>query len=262
MGWSNAAVQDHYVVPNNRVLERGGPRGLLGNDRPPSAATEVVLVTGPASGQLQLNPDGSFTYTPDTAFVGDVTFTYRLEDGADSSNVVTVVVSERSRASSDAATQVERDSSVSARLRSDVGLQDLVAKPIGEILGLLLAADRRDVPAGSDLDVVDAATVSEFDGSGTTSRGGRFDAVITCRVVAELPNDVLHVRGRRAIVVNHELQYMTVEGLVRREDIGIDNVVSSSALGDARITIDGLGVIDDKQRPGWLARILAWTLPF
>mgnify|MGYP005848266523 CR=1 FL=1 len=177
-------------------------------------------------------------------------------------DLVTVVVSERSRASSDAATQVERDSSVSARLRSDVGLQDLVAKPIGEILGLLLAADRRDVPAGSDLDVVDAATVSEFDGSGTTSRGGRFDAVITCRVVAELPNDVLHVRGRRAIVVNHELQYMTVEGLVRREDIGIDNVVSSSALGDARITIDGLGVIDDKQRPGWLARILAWTLPF
>jgi flagellar L-ring protein precursor FlgH len=177
-------------------------------------------------------------------------------------DLVTVVVSERSRASSDAATRVESDSSVSARLRSDVGFQDLVAKPIGEILGLLLAADRRNAPAGTDLEVVDAATVNDFDGSGTTSRGGRFDAVITCRVVAELPNNVLHVRGRRSIVVNHELQYMTVEGLVRREDIGIDNVVLSSALGDARITIDGLGVIDDKQRPGWLARMLAWTLPF
>jgi flagellar L-ring protein precursor FlgH len=177
-------------------------------------------------------------------------------------DLVTVVVSERTRATSDAATQVESDSNVSARLRSDIGLQDLVAKPVGEILGLLLNADRRNVPAGSDLNIADAATANEFDGSGTTSRGGRFDAVITCRVVAELPGNVLHVRGRRAIVVNHELQYMTVEGLVRREDIGIDNVVQSTALGDARITIDGLGVIDDKQRPGWLARILAWTLPF
>lgn len=177
-------------------------------------------------------------------------------------DLVTVIVSERTRATSDAATEVASDSTVSARLRSDIGLQDLVAKPVGEILGLLLDADRRNVPAGSDLNIADAATVNDFDGSGTTSRGGRFDAVITCRVVAELSGNVLHVRGRRAIVVNHELQYMTVEGLVRREDIGIDNVVLSTALGDARITIDGLGVIDDKQRPGWLARILAWTLPF
>jgi hypothetical protein len=74
------------------VLERGGPRGVLGNDRPPSAAAEVVLVSGPASGQLQFESDGSFTYTPEAAFVGDVTFTYRLEDGAESSNVVTVVI--------------------------------------------------------------------------------------------------------------------------------------------------------------------------
>lgn len=177
-------------------------------------------------------------------------------------DLVTVVVSERTRATSDAATNVESDANVSATIASDIGLQDLIAKPVSEILDLLLNAESRDVPPGTELNIAEGGTKNEFDGSGTTSRGGRFDAVITCRVMAVLPGDVLHVRGRRATVVNHELQYLTVEGLVRRADIGIDNVVPSTALADARITIDGLGVIDDKQRPGWLARLLGWTAPF
>lgn len=177
-------------------------------------------------------------------------------------DLVTVVVSERTRATSDAATNVESDARVSARIASDIGFQDLIAKPVSEILNLLLNADSRDVPAGSELNIAEGGTRNEFDGSGTTSRGGRFDAVITCRVIAELPGNLLHVRGRRATVVNHEIQYLTVEGLVRREDISIDNVVPSTALAEARITIDGLGVIDDKQRPGWLARLLGWTAPF
>ena len=38
-------------------------------------------------------------------------------------------------------------------------------------------------------------------------------------------------------------------------------MVGSDALAEARITLDGLGVIDDKQRPGWLTRALSWLYP-
>jgi flagellar L-ring protein precursor FlgH len=72
----------------------------------------------------------------------------------------------------------------------------------------------------------------------------------------------MHVRGRRYVVVNHEAQLISIEGLVRREDIGIDNKVASTALAEAQITYDGLGVLDDKQRPGLLARVLDWAYPF
>lgn len=177
-------------------------------------------------------------------------------------DLVTVVVSERTRASNDANTRVGSDSRLGADITSDIGLQDLVAKPVGALLGALVGADDNDVPPGTTLNVAATNTRNEFDGTGRTERNGRFEAVVTCRVVAEHPGGILHVRGRRATVVNHELQYLTVEGLVRREDIGIDNVVLSTALADARITLDGIGVVDDKQRPGWLTRVIGWTYPF
>ena len=38
------------------------------------------LITGPAVGLLNLNPDGTFTYTPDGFYVGDDDFTYLVCD--------------------------------------------------------------------------------------------------------------------------------------------------------------------------------------
>jgi VCBS repeat-containing protein len=40
------------------------------------------LVSGPAHGDLTLNPDGSFTYTPDANYNGTDTFTYQVSDEA------------------------------------------------------------------------------------------------------------------------------------------------------------------------------------
>jgi hypothetical protein len=51
-----------------------------------------VLVSGPAHGTLALNPDGSFTYTPNPNFYGTDTFTYRVFDGELYSNVATVTI--------------------------------------------------------------------------------------------------------------------------------------------------------------------------
>lgn len=50
------------------------------------------LVSGPShASAFQLNPDGTFTYTPPTAnFVGEDTFTYRAFDGTATSNVAVV----------------------------------------------------------------------------------------------------------------------------------------------------------------------------
>lgn len=176
-------------------------------------------------------------------------------------DLVTVLVSERATAENGATTRADSDSTLESKILSDIGLQAL-SKPVSKLLELLLDADTRDVPAGTELNVASAEGTNEFEGSGNTARSGRFLATITCRVVNVLPGDVLHVRGRRAIVVNHEVQYMTLEGLVRRADVSIENTVASTALAEARITLDGLGVIDDKQRPGWLLRAFSWLAPF
>lgn len=55
---------------------------VLGNDTDANGdALTASLVSGPAHGQLVLNANGSFTYTPDPDFNGTDSFTYRASDG-------------------------------------------------------------------------------------------------------------------------------------------------------------------------------------
>ncbi|HET7707271.1 MAG TPA: Ig-like domain-containing protein, partial [Thermoanaerobaculia bacterium] len=67
--------------------------GVLGNDTDADGdPLTAVLVTGPASGSLTFNPDGSFTYTPVANFNGPVTFTYMPNDGLANGNTTTVTI--------------------------------------------------------------------------------------------------------------------------------------------------------------------------
>ncbi|RIK75719.1 MAG: hypothetical protein DCC68_20750 [Planctomycetota bacterium] len=67
--------------------------GVLVNDtEPDEQAMTAVLETPPASGVLDLDPDGTFTYTPNPGFVGVDTFTYRASDGTLTSNPATVTI--------------------------------------------------------------------------------------------------------------------------------------------------------------------------
>lgn len=86
------AVDDTAATPQNTTLTVPAP-GVLANDTDiDSAPLTAVLVSGPASGTLTLNPDGSFTFVPASGFVGFVTFTYHAFDGSLPSNTATVKI--------------------------------------------------------------------------------------------------------------------------------------------------------------------------
>jgi lysophospholipase L1-like esterase len=87
------AVADAYGTNLNTVLNVAAP-GVLGNDSDAQAnPLTASVVTGPASGTLNLNPNGGFSYTPATGFTGVASFTYRANDGSLDSNTVTVTLS-------------------------------------------------------------------------------------------------------------------------------------------------------------------------
>jgi flagellar L-ring protein precursor FlgH len=50
--------------------------------------------------------------------------------------------------------------------------------------------------------------------------------------------------------------------VVRPKDISPGNVVLSTALGNGQIAYYGSGIIAEKQRPGWLGRIVDSVWPF
>jgi predicted extracellular nuclease len=86
------AVDDSYSVAEDGVLTVE-VRGVLTNDTDfdPTILT-AVKVTDPANGTVELNANGSFTYTPDADFNGTDAFTYKANDGYDDSNVATVTI--------------------------------------------------------------------------------------------------------------------------------------------------------------------------
>ncbi len=74
------AVNNNYQVAEDGVLNVAGP-GVLGNDTDPeNDALTARVDRGPGNGTLNLNPDGSFTYTPGPNFNGSDSFTYQACD--------------------------------------------------------------------------------------------------------------------------------------------------------------------------------------
>jgi hypothetical protein len=89
------ARDDAYSVRERHSLTVRAP-GVLANDRDPqSDKLSAVRVSEPAHGALQLNGDGSFTYTPSRRFVGTDSFTYRAGDGPLASNPAQVTIKVR-----------------------------------------------------------------------------------------------------------------------------------------------------------------------
>ncbi|TFG97128.1 tandem-95 repeat protein, partial [Candidatus Thorarchaeota archaeon] len=86
------AVQDEYSMSQETTLTIEAP-GVLANDNDPNGdSLETELVTDCAYGDLLLNPDGSFVYTPMDRWAGIDTFEYRAFDGMEYSNPRLVVI--------------------------------------------------------------------------------------------------------------------------------------------------------------------------
>jgi subtilisin-like proprotein convertase family protein len=82
------AAADGYDTDEETQLTVDAP-GVLGNDGDASAA---ALESGPQHGQLELDPDGSFTYTPERDFNGTDSFTYRAHGAGATSEPATVTI--------------------------------------------------------------------------------------------------------------------------------------------------------------------------
>ncbi len=178
-------------------------------------------------------------------------------------DLVTVVLVENLSAQGSANTALDRQSGMSATVSSDLGLTDIFQAGARELLRLFgVTFTGTTTAAGQTVNALTSDTDTNFEGDGSTNRQSTFSGIVTCRIVDVLPGDVYHIYGKRKILVNHELQLVTIEGLVRRKDINIDNTVKSTMIADGKLTFDGMGVIDDEQRPPIFSRIIAWIYPF
>lgn len=84
------ANDDSYTTSYNQPLNIPANTGVLNNDVGPTL--EVTSYTQPPHGVVTLNPDGSFTYTPNKGYTGQDTFTYTVTDSLGNTATATVTL--------------------------------------------------------------------------------------------------------------------------------------------------------------------------
>jgi flagellar L-ring protein precursor FlgH len=197
---------------------------------PEGASTQPVLQPeftspGPAEGSLWANKNGSMFEDSKATRVGDT---------------VIVDIIENSSSSMDVNTDASRKTGM------DIGVPTL--NLLGKTSNLGAAV--------GDTKLIGTDFSNTFKGEATSDRSGQVTASIAARVTEVLPNGNLSLFGRRAMKVNNEVQYITVSGIIRPQDVSAANRVKSTYLADSRIEYYGRGALADKQKPGWGTRII------
>ena len=81
-------------------------------------------------------------------------------------------------------------------------------------------------------------------------------------VLDVLPNGNLLIGGTQEIRVNHEVRILSIEGIVRPEDITRDNTISYEKIAQARVSYGGRGRLMEVQQPAYGQQLLDLVMPF
>ncbi len=184
-----------------------------------------------------VNANGGFVYTGGSP--------YAPRKARHVGDLVTIRIVHDASADSQANTDLQRGSKLEGSVSALFGLETQIGN-LGEG-GPTLAAN--------------AETTNNFTGKGTTNRKGSVSGTLTARVMEVLPGGQLVLAGRQAVMVNNEMEFLGLRGVVDPRSIDTDNTVPSTAMADVRIEYTGQGVVAGKQRPGWFTRILDLVSP-
>ncbi len=98
------------------------------------------------------------------------------------------------------------------------------------------------------------------DQSGDMSRTSALRTTVSVRILARTPDGAYQVRGTRALNIDKNVQEIAVEGVLRAQDVTVDNEADGDRLADAKITVKQKGRLG-RTRGGILGRVLGVLWP-
>jgi len=203
----------------------------------PPTLDQHVQEVNERSRQLSSTTPGSLFYP--NGRLGDAVRDVRASQVYD---LVTIIVLDKTSAVSTGVTNTQRKSTVAAAITSLAG----PTKATGALANLANTSNN-----------------TQLQGQGTTSRGTTISTNVTAEVTAVLPNGNLVLKGQKDISVNGEKQVITIQGIVRPDDLSPVNEVVSDRVARLEILVNGKGVVNDAvKRPFVLYRLLLGLLPF
>ncbi|MCA9139596.1 MAG: tandem-95 repeat protein, partial [Planctomycetales bacterium] len=216
------AGKDQYFMDPDSTLTVA-PAGLLANDFDIDGdALSVVLVNGPTSGTLTLGTDGSFQFTPEKSFSGEVSFSYAVMDGMLASAPTTVAIQ--------VALPISPADIISAKTSTEP--VEIVDEPPTE--------DEETTEATTEQSILTQVVVNEFESD--------VPLVLTSRAVVQTTDDPTFSMGamQQRVV---DLSNNEAESDVASESSGFDEYAArqrNSESSRSSLSIQGIASFDSK----------------
>ncbi|MBD3165933.1 hypothetical protein GF324_05005 [bacterium] len=99
---------------------------------------------------------------------------------------------------------------------------------------------------------------NDNESSGVTKSSGQLRGEMSVVVLEVQENGLLSIQGERLLNVNGEKQLMTLQGVIRPEDVSADNTIFSYSIANAQISYSGKGMVTSAGKPGFFTRLWNW----
>ncbi len=133
---------------------------------------------------------------------------------------------------------------------------------IASVLGFERQLQRILPTDGDPANLAGVTSDLNVEGAGAINRREKVNLRVAGLVTQKLPNGNMVLHGRQEVRVNFEVRELQVAGIIRPEDITVDNTISYEKIAEARISYGGRGHISDVQQPRYGSQVLDIILPF
>jgi flagellar L-ring protein precursor FlgH len=103
---------------------------------------------------------------------------------------------------------------------------------------------------------------SNHEGEGKIDRKEDINIDLAATITQILPNGNMVIHGSQEILVNFEKRILSVDGIIRPEDITVGNTIPSEQIAEARIVYGGQGQLTDVQQPRYGQQLYDVLMPF
>ena len=119
------------------------------------------------------------------------------------------------------------------------------------------------LPNGLNLaSLADLKSASSVANTGNTARTEAISVTMAAVITQVLPNGNLVISGRQEFRVNYEMRELSIQGIIRPEDISSSNSVTSEKIAEARVYYGGRGMVSDITQPRYGQQIFDIVFPF
>ncbi len=163
-------------------------------------------------------------------------------------DILTVTIDIKDKAELDNESERKRTGNENAGLSSFLGYEASLADVLPE--------------AVQNGKLVGATAGSNYKGTGKIDRKEKIKMKLAAIVTQILPNGTMVIQGRQEVRVNYEKRILELAGVIRPQDITIDNSIPYEKVAEARISYGGKGQITDVQQPRYGQQVYDVLFPF